>query len=90
MWWIDVTLKGLSKSVKHTKWPSVVAYNEMNYEMMKWTKKWRNEKWNDKTLEGLSKSVKYTKWPNALAYDEMNIHVKKGGVSNYEKKMCWS
>ena len=26
----DVTLKGLSKSVKQTKWPSALAYDEMN------------------------------------------------------------
>ena len=24
------TLEGLSKSVKHTKWPSALAYDEMN------------------------------------------------------------
>ena len=54
MWWNDVTLKGLSKSVKHTKGPSALAYDEMNNEMMKWTKKWWNEQWNDETLEGLS------------------------------------
>ena len=78
MWGNDVTLKGLSKSVKHIKWPSALAYDEMNNEMMKWTKKWWNEQWNDETLEGLSKSVKHTKWPSALAYEEMNIHVKWG------------
>ena len=33
--WNDETLKGLSKSVKHTKWPSALAYDEMNNEMMK-------------------------------------------------------
>ena len=64
-----------------------IGYEEMNNEMMKWTKKWWNEQQNDETLEGLSKSVKQPKWPSALAYDEMNIHVKKG-VSNYEEKMC--
>ena len=63
MWWNNVTLKGLSKSVKHTKWPSALAYVEMNNEMMKLTKKWWNEQWNDETLEGLSKSVKHTKCP---------------------------
>ena len=52
--------------------------DEMNNEMMKWTKKWWNEQWNDETLEWLSKSVKHTKWPSALAYDEMNIHIKWG------------
>ena len=50
--------------------------DEMNNEMMKWTKKWWNEQRNDETLEGLSKSVKHTKWPSTLEYDEMNIHIK--------------
>ena len=52
MWWNDITLKGLSKNVKHTKWPSALAYDGMNNEMNKWTKKWWNEQWNDETLEG--------------------------------------
>ena len=76
MWWNDVTLKGLSKSVKHTKWPNSFAYHEMNNDMMKWIKKWWNEQWNAETLKGLSNSVEHTKWPSALAYDEMNFHVK--------------
>ena len=63
-----------------------MAYDEIKNEIMKWTRKWWNEKLKDETLEGLSKSVKHPKWPSALAYDEMNIHVK--GVSNYEDKMC--
>ena len=29
MWWDDVTLKELSKSVKHTKRSSALAYDEM-------------------------------------------------------------
>ena len=28
--WNDETLEGLSKSVKHTKWSSALAYDEMN------------------------------------------------------------
>ena len=28
--WNDETLEGLSKSVKHTKCPSALAYDEMN------------------------------------------------------------
>ena len=28
--WNDETLEGLSKSEKHTKYPSALAYNEMN------------------------------------------------------------
>ena len=28
--WNDETLEGLSKSVNHTKWPSALAYDEMN------------------------------------------------------------
>ena len=38
--WNDETLEGLSKSVKHTKWPSALAYDEMNNEMIKLAKKW--------------------------------------------------
>ena len=44
----------------------------MSNEMIKWTKKWWNERWNDETLKVLSKGVKHTKWPSALAYDETN------------------
>ena len=33
--WNDETLKGLSKSVKHTIWPSTLAKDYMNNEMMK-------------------------------------------------------
>ena len=28
--WNDETLEGLSKSVKHIKWPSALAYDEIN------------------------------------------------------------
>ena len=28
--WNDKSLEGLSKSVKHTKWPSALVYDEMN------------------------------------------------------------
>ena len=45
--WYDETLEGLSKSVKHTKWPSALAYDEMNNEMIKWTMKRWNEQWNN-------------------------------------------
>ena len=31
--WNGETLEGLNKSVKHTKWPSVLPYDEMNNEM---------------------------------------------------------
>ena len=41
--WNGEALEGLSMSVKHTKWPSALAYdemnNEMNNEMMKLTMK---------------------------------------------------
>ena len=50
MYWNDETLEGLIKSVKHTQWPSALAHDEMNNEMMKWTMKWCNEPWNDGTL----------------------------------------
>ena len=33
--WNDETLEGLSKSVKHTKWPSALTYDEMNIHV-KW------------------------------------------------------
>ena len=36
MWWIDVNLEGLSKSVKHTKWPSALAYDETNINVKGW------------------------------------------------------
>ena len=77
MCWNDITLKGLSMSMKQTKWTSELAYHEINNEMMKWIKKWWNEQWNDEILEGLSKSVKHTKWTSALAYDEMNNEMIK-------------
>ena len=44
----EVTLEGLSTSVKHPKCLSALAYDEMIIML-----------WNDKTLEGLSKSVKH-------------------------------
>ena len=31
----DETLEGLSTSLRYTKWPSALAYDEMNNEMMK-------------------------------------------------------
>ena len=36
MWWNDVNTEGLSKSVKHTKCPSALAYNEMNIHVKEW------------------------------------------------------
>ena len=36
MWWNDVTLKGLNKSVKHTKVSSALAYDEMNIHIKGW------------------------------------------------------
>ena len=33
MWWNDITLKGLSKSMKHTKGQSVLAYDELNIQV---------------------------------------------------------
>ena len=32
----DKTLEGLCKSVKHTKWPSAFAYDEMNIQVKGW------------------------------------------------------
>ena len=71
MQWNDETLEELSMSVRYTKCPSALAYDEMNNDM-------KNEQWSDETIERLSKSVKHTKLPSALAYDEMNIYVKRG------------
>ena len=34
--WNDKTLEGLSKGVKHTKWPSALAYDEMNIHIKGW------------------------------------------------------
>ena len=33
--WNDETLEGLSKSVKHTKWPSALAYDEINIHVIR-------------------------------------------------------
>ena len=33
--WNDETLEGLSKSVKHTKWPSALAYDEIHIHVKK-------------------------------------------------------
>ena len=33
--WNDEILEGLSKSVKHTKWSSALAYHEMNIHVKK-------------------------------------------------------
>ena len=34
--WDDETIEGSSKSVKHTKLPSALAYNEMNIHVKGW------------------------------------------------------
>ena len=33
--WNGETLEGLSKGVKHTKWPSALAYDEMNIHVIR-------------------------------------------------------
>ena len=45
--WYNENLEHLSKSVKHTKWPSALTYDEMNNEMIKWTMKW----WKPRSLK---------------------------------------
>ena len=35
MYYNDVTLERLSNSVKHAKWPTALAHDEINKEMMK-------------------------------------------------------
>ena len=46
--WNDEILKGLSKSVNHTKWPRALAYD-------KWTMKWWNEQRNDEMNKEMMK-----------------------------------
>ena len=56
MWWNDVTLEGLIKSVKHTKWPSALAYDEMNIHMKGWvimkSKCVKVNEWGDNMIRG--------------------------------------
>ena len=56
MWWNDVTLEGLSKSVKHTKWPSALAYDEMNIYVKGWvimkSKCVKVNEWGDNMIRG--------------------------------------
>ena len=33
--WNDETLEGLSKGVKHTKWPSELTYDKMNVHIIR-------------------------------------------------------
>ena len=33
--WNEETLEGLTKSVKHTKWPSALGYDEMNIHLIR-------------------------------------------------------
>ena len=33
--WNDETLEGLSKGVKHTRWQSALAYDEMNIHVIR-------------------------------------------------------
>ena len=47
MLWNNVTLEGLSTSIKHTELTCALAYDEM---IIMW--------WNDEILEGLHKSIK--------------------------------
>ena len=50
------TYKELSKSVKHTKWPSVFAYNEMNIHVKGWVimkcKCVEVNEWGDNMIRG--------------------------------------
>ena len=36
MWWNEVNLEGLSKSVEHIKWPTALTYVEMNIHIKGW------------------------------------------------------
>ena len=54
--WNDETLEGLSKSVKHTKWPSALAYDEMNIHVKGWvimkSKCVKVNEWGDNMIRG--------------------------------------
>ena len=56
MWWNDVNLEGLSKSVKHTKWPSALAYDEMIILVKGWvimkSKFVKVNAWGDNIISG--------------------------------------
>ena len=54
--WNHETLEGLSKSVKHTKWPSALAYDEMNIHVNGWVIMKSNcvkvNEWGDNMIRG--------------------------------------
>ena len=56
MWWNGLALKGLSKSVKHTKCPSSLAYDEMNIHVKGWiimkNKRVKVNEWGDNMIRG--------------------------------------
>ena len=43
--WNNETQEGLSKSVKHTKWHSIFAYNEMNIHEKKRVSNYEEQMW---------------------------------------------
>ena len=63
--WNDETLEGLSKSVKHTKLPSALAYDEMNIHV-----KWGKQLWRANVLMLMSV---VTTWYEANVKDETNL-----------------
>ena len=63
--WNDETLKGLSKSVKHTKWPSALEYDEMNIHV-----KWGEKLWRENKLTFMNV---VTTWYEANVKDESNL-----------------
>ena len=54
MWWNDVTPEGLSKSVRQTKRPNALAYDEMNIHVKGWVimnrKCAKVNEWGDNTI----------------------------------------
>ena len=52
----DKTIGGLSKNMKHTKWTSVLAYDEMNIHVKGWVIMKRKcakvNEWGDKIIRG--------------------------------------
>ena len=65
-WWNEQWNKeGLSKSVKHTKWPSALAYDEMNIHIKRGDYLWRE---NVLMLMNM-----VTTWYDANVKDESNL-----------------
>ena len=80
MWLNDVTLEGLSKSVKHTKYPSALAYDEVNIHVKGWVIMKRKcvkvNEWGDNMIEANVKdeiNLKWAKVNNTKSYSSMRV-----------------